>query len=249
MDINKLIKTLKIAERTEKDVVYCAVNKKNLKVYVGYTKSTLYRRIISHNYCARNSIDNNFFHNALLKYGLENFDWYVIFASSKLKELKLRERKFIELLKSNQRQFGYNLSNGGESPTFSQETRNKISRKAKSRELFGTKNPFYGKTHSLATRKHWSKIRKGKCNNLGYKHSKKIKEKLSQIRKRLCKNPDHILTMRLAQKSKPIICLSNSVIYCSINEAARQLNIKRSGIKAQLHGRTKTYMGMTFKFT
>ena len=248
MDIKQLVKTLKISDKSEKNVVYCAVNRANFKVYVGYTQSHLYRRIVSHHYCARHAINNNFFHNALLKHGFDNFDWYVLFSSSKLKELKLQERHFIELLSSNQREKGYNLSNGGESPTFSKETRKKISDKAKKRGLSGEKNPFFGKTHSLATKQHLSRVRKGICNNLGYKHTAATKKRLSIIRKELSKNPTVIANMRLAQKTKPVICISNGISYCSINEAARQLNVLKSGIKGQLHGRTKTYKGMTFKF-
>jgi len=248
MNIKQLIKTLKISDKSEKNVVYCAVNKKNLKVYVGYTQSHLYRRIISHHYCAKHNTSNNFFHNALLKYGFDNFDWYVLFSSFKLKELKFKERHFIELLLSNKKENGYNLSNGGESPVFSEETRKKISDKAKKRNLQGKNNPFFGKNHSIATKKHLSKIRKGKCNNLGYKHTEETKKKLSLIRKELSKNPMIIENMRLAQKTKPIICLSNGITYYSINEAARQLNVYNNCIRNQLQGRSKTCKGMTFKF-
>ena len=54
--------------------------------------------------------------------------------------------------------------------------------------------------------------------------------------------------MRKAQKSKPIKCLNNGVVYYSSGEAATLLNINKNGIKAQLQKRVKKYKGYEFEF-
>jgi group I intron endonuclease len=246
--IFEYFKNLKPANKKEKNCVYCALNKKNNKIYIGYTETSLYRRISSHYYCSRNNFSNNFFKNALSKYDKKDFEWYILFISNDLKELKNKEMEFIKKFKSNNKKYGYNSSSGGEENKLNLESRKKISNKAKQRDIKGSNNPFFGKTHTEETKKHLSKIRKGICYNPNYKHTEETKLKLSNIRKKLCKNPDHILKMRLVQKSKKIKCINNNTEYNSIGEAARQLNLKKNSIQAQLKGRIKKLKGYEFIF-
>ncbi len=248
MNITEFLDTLKPADATIKNCVYCAYNKLTSKVYVGYTKTSLYRRKVSHYYNAKHKPDNNYFHNSLHLSNKNDIDWYILYQDSNLKNLTDKEVYFIKLFQSNDKNFGYNLTTGGDSPTFSRETRDKISKKAKARNLNGKNNPFYGKTHSKETREHLSRVRTGICNNRGYKHSLEMRKKISDRRHELCKNPKHIEIMQNAQKSKPIHCITNNAVYKSIAEAARQLNILKGGIKDQLHGRRKTYKGLQFEF-
>jgi group I intron endonuclease len=242
------LENLEPANKKEKNCVYCAVNKTNNKKYIGYTKTSLYRRIMSHYYLSKNNKSNNFFKNALNKNIKSNFEWYILFISENLKELKDKEMFYIKKFKSNDRKYGYNATTGGEENKMNKESCNKISKKALQRNLNGSNNPFFGKKHSEKTRKHLSEIRKGISYNPNYKHTEKTKLKLSDIRKKLCKDPKHILKMRLAQVGKPIKCINNENIYPSIAEAARQLNLKKTTIKAHLHGRLKSAMGYKFIF-
>jgi group I intron endonuclease len=253
MNIKSYINKLKIADKTTKGCVYCAYNKKNNKIYIGYTQNTLFKRISSHYYSSNNNIYNNFFHSSLFKYGKDNFNWYILYQSKNIIDLKTQETFFINLFNSNNKKYGYNLSTGGESPKLNNSSRMKISKKTKKRNLTGERNPFFGKKHSTETKKHLSKIRIGvlvgnKNPFFGKKHSLVMRKKLSKIRKDLCKNEKVILNLRNAQKSKPILCINNGIEYRSINEAARQLSIHKSGIKDQLHKRLKTYKGLKFKF-
>lgn len=249
MHTEELVKTLWKTDRTIKHCVYCALNKENKKVYIGYTRASLCRRIINHEYCSRNNKSNNYFHSAISKYGRDNFEWFVLHESPELVELKWKETYFINLFKSNDRIYGYNLTTGGDGTTFSEEVCLKIFKKAKERNIIGDRNPFFGKKHSIETKSYLSSVRKGKpCSNKGYRHSDEMKKKLGEIRKELCKNPKVVQNIRDAQKSKAIQCLSNGVIYKSIREASRQLNVHVSGVNAQLHGRVKAHKGLTFKF-
>ena len=253
MDVELYLKNLPTEVKKIKGCVYCAYNKNNKKIYIGYTTTTLFRRISSHNYCCKHNNRNNFFHSSLAKHGKENFEWYVLDKSEDLKYLKARECYYINLFKSNNKKYGYNLSTGGESPTLNIESRKKISKKAIQRNLNGKRNPFFGKRHSEETRNHLSKIRKG--NNIGNenpffgkRHSEETRERLSKIRKELCKNSNIILNMQLAQRGRPVRCVNSGIEYRSIAEASRALGINKSTLKSHLSNRLKTCHGLKFEF-
>lgn len=235
-------------DKKEKGLVYYCYNRLTRKIYVGYTLTTLGRRIISHYHASRHNKSNNYFKNCLAKYPKDVFEWGVLYCSHSLEELKEREQYFIYLFKSNNREKGYNLTSGGEQCYFNEEVKLKISKKAKERNLNGENNPFYNKKHTNETKKYLSNVRKGKCNNIGYKHSKETKEYLSKNKLEYYKNKDNVEKNRKAQKSKPIRCLNNGVIYYSTGEAASLLNINKSGIKSQLKKKLKKYKGYEFEY-
>lgn len=91
--------------------VYIHTNKINNKTYIGITcKSPKDRWRGGANYK-----HNVYFNNAIMKYGWDNFE-HIIFAENLYKsEAHKIERSLIALWKSNKRQYGYNLSSGGES--------------------------------------------------------------------------------------------------------------------------------------
>ena len=91
--------------------VYMHTNKMNSKVYVGITCKLPKDRWRS----GANYKHNVYFNNAIMKYGWDNFE-HIIFAESLSKSVAHQiERSLIALWKSNKRQYGYNLSAGGES--------------------------------------------------------------------------------------------------------------------------------------
>jgi group I intron endonuclease len=242
------IKKIKIEPTLKKGFVYCAFNKVNEKIYIGYTTQTLKKRIAGH-YCGakNNNVANNYFKNALLKYSKDTFEWFILWESDDLQILLEKEKYFVSLLKSNVKSIGYNLTSAGDSGVYNDEVRKKISDKAIERNLKGSRNPFYGKNHSQETKDEWSKVRKGICYNPGYKHSDEVKKRLSEIRIQLCKDEEHILKMQNCQVSKRIICVETGIEYKSIKEASRQTGIKSGSISANVNGRTKTCNGFLFK--
>jgi len=153
-------------------IVYLAVNNVNRKIYVGYTTTSLIRRKISHKH--KMGKDNCYFHNALLKYGFNNFSWYILYQGSSLEEIVSKEIEFIKILSSNVKGVGYNLTYGGEGIPMTEEIKRKIG--IANSGKFGELNPFFGKTHSQNTKDHLSKIRKGLRNSPFEKHSDKTKE-------------------------------------------------------------------------
>lgn len=74
---------------------------------------------------------NQYFTNAINKYGWDNFKHNVLFSNLSKKEACEKEKALIALYKSNNPQYGYNLSQGGENPAegvkHSEETKARMS--------------------------------------------------------------------------------------------------------------------------
>ena len=87
------------------------------------------------------------FYCAIQKYGWNNFKHIVLFEKLTKEEAEQKEIELIAYYKSNQREFGYNISLGGNLGTtglhFSDETKRKMSINQK-----GENNSFYGKHHT-----------------------------------------------------------------------------------------------------
>jgi group I intron endonuclease len=115
-------------------IVYKCTNLKNGKVYVGLTERRLNRRINSHYHYAKNS--NGLFQNALRKNNRDDFLWEEIDRADTREELCSKEQYWIKHYKSDNRDFGYNLTDGGEHPVFSKTTRKKISKATMGKEKY-----------------------------------------------------------------------------------------------------------------
>lgn len=96
-------------------VIYRFKNKVNGKVYIGQTTKSLRKRVIQHMTNSRptTKVHKTYFHNALNKYGIENFDLTILEICKDQQELDERERYWIAHYKSTNKQFGYNIDSGG----------------------------------------------------------------------------------------------------------------------------------------
>ena len=94
-------------------IIYKYTNKINGKSYIGQTihQTTRYSR-------HKQASDNSYFHNAIRKYGFENFEYSVLFAIKCPKEyykeiLDNYEKFYIKEYKSLYTENGYNIDKGG----------------------------------------------------------------------------------------------------------------------------------------
>lgn len=97
----------------KKYVVYKVTNKINGKLYIGKTYN-FEKRKREH---ILNKNDNLPFHNALKKYGEENFEWEIIDTSDNDEEIKQKEIYWIKKLNTcikSKKSNGYNITVGGE---------------------------------------------------------------------------------------------------------------------------------------
>jgi len=142
-------------------IIYKAVNRINGKVYIGQTCQSFRRRINEHKRDALVRNCNFSFHKAIRKYGIENFEWEILTVAG-VDALDALERGFVTFYKSSSKRYGYNLTVGGS-------------------VLRGKQNPFFGRKHSIETRKLISDRNKG-CvsHNKGKSLSKITRDRISQ---------------------------------------------------------------------
>ena len=134
-------------------IVYKITDKTNGKVYIGQTTRSLKKRWDEH--CKLNLCP--LIHAAILKHGVENFTVEQIDSATSRDELDLKEQHWIKHYDCISPK-GYNLTSGGNTCRFSDETRGKMSNTAK------------GKVISNETKLKMSVANKGKPNVMKGKH-------------------------------------------------------------------------------
>ncbi len=95
--------------------IYCYENKINGKCYVGQTNNTA-RRKREHKSNAFNEKSKGYsfpFYKAIRKYGVDFFKFYILEEIEDKENVNKIEKYWIEIKKSNHREWGYNLKNGG----------------------------------------------------------------------------------------------------------------------------------------
>ena len=161
--------------------IYLITNNINGKQYIGQSIDidTRWRQ-----HC--NAKDNFAIHNAIKKYGKENFSFEVLLECP-VDMLNVWERDMIALydcISPN----GYNLTEGGEGYKCSEETKIKISAAMKGRIPWNKgvhlESPMKGKHHSEEAKKKMSEAKKGRISNRkGVPCSEEHKRKISEANK------------------------------------------------------------------
>lgn len=90
--------------------IYKITNKINNKVYIGQTNQTLKTRFNQH---FNTTTHISLIKRAMEKYGKENFTIESLYYGE---DYNAKEKEYILFYRSNNKDFGYNLSNGGEEP-------------------------------------------------------------------------------------------------------------------------------------
>lgn len=176
-------------------IIYKATNQINGKIYIGQTVNSLNRRKIVHR--SQSNRPNNYFHNAIRKYGIDCFYWQVICICPDLDSLNEREQYYIAFYDLMNRDIGYNMKEGGFNYLLSDEIKKKISETKKGQKghkhtaetieqmrksKLGKNNPAYGKPMSDEQK---NKIRNSTIGNknhfYGKHHSIEAKNKISQL--------------------------------------------------------------------
>lgn len=152
--------------------IYCFENKINGKKYIGKTNN-IETRFRSHLNKAKRNV-GNYLHNAIRKYGIDNF-WFGAIGFCFTEEAALEQEKFlIQFNRSNDREFGYNQTEGGEGSSgykHTPEARLKLSKLAHLKT--GELNSFYNKSHKEEVRL----LSRGENN----KQAKLTKSKVTQM--------------------------------------------------------------------
>ena len=180
-------------------------------------------------------VNNTYFIRAIKKYGWNEFIHEILATNLTKEEAEQMEINLIAEYKSNNPDFGYNISNGGESKgkhsekskkkmsisvkkSFEDGRRQKILSKIQKEKLKNKENhPMWGKHHSEETKE---KIRMA---NMGKVHSKEFKEKISKVTIG-GNNP----------RAKRVFC--DEKIFLCIKDCAEFYDVKRQTMSTWLNG-------------
>lgn len=162
----------------------------NGKVYVGITSQPLSCRWKQ----GKGYGNNPFFTRAVKKYGRDNVKHYALKGRFTLDEANAREKSLIAELKSNDPDFGYNLTSGGDgcpgvSWSHTEESKQKISVANR------------GKVRTKEMREHLSQLKKGKklspeivakmaAGHVGLTHTEDYKQHMRETSKAYKRGPD-----------------------------------------------------------
>jgi len=221
--------------------VYKITNNKNGKIYVGITnQGANTNRWYKH--CSDANVGSTFpLHNAIRKYGKENFQIEVIeiIDNEDFDYLKEREIYWIKELNSYNRKIGYNLTLGGDG-TFgrfhSEETKDKIRQKAMGRKLSEETKNKISKSHKLLEYDHDEMSKRAKKgNDVRWSNPNARKQQsINNPRRR------HIIKYDLE--------LNFIAEYCSVEEASISIEKSHGNIAACARGKLKTAYGYIWKY-
>lgn len=215
----------------------------NSKVYIGITcQDPQQRWKLGRGYLSRNkdgSYKQPLMANAILKYDWNDIKHQVIFQGLTKKEAEQKEIELIKYYQSNNRKFGYNIENGGNSNgKHTEETKKKISsanrgrvRSEEARQKMsvaktGKKRPSF----STETRQKLGLVNKGR------KRTEETKKKISDAKKG---KPTHEI---------PVVCLETNVVYRSAVAAEKVTGAHRSKICEVCKGTRKTAGGFHWAY-
>lgn len=224
----------------------------NGKVYIGITSIQPLKR-----WDNGRGYKGQFFGRAINKYGWENIQHDILFTDLTKEQAEQKEIELILLYKSNQREYGYNIDNGGNvKGKISEETRKKMS------DLKRGKKPWNYKKIGLLKATNETKVKmsiahkgkkpwnKGKSNP----HSDEMKKNMSKSMKG--KIPSAI-TQKKARESNIVHIKKYSldgVFICeyeSIIDASKEIGLNRSSshISECCQGKKKTAYGFMWSYS
>lgn len=108
--------------------IYCHLNKINGKRYIGQTKTSVQKRWGCNGYEYTHKRPNSLFAKAINKYGWDNFEHQILFENLTKEEANQKEIELIAFYKSNNKNYGYNLTAGGNSNTLNEEQKEQRSK-------------------------------------------------------------------------------------------------------------------------
>lgn len=234
-------------------IVYKHTNQINGKSYIGISSQSLDARSGSN---GKNYKKNKHFYDAIQKYGWDSFSHEVLFNGLSKTEAQHIEVELIAKYKSNDSQYGYNLSSGGESGnagcTMSESERLRRSQaySGKGNPMYGKRgknNPNYQRKCSTATKETLSRALKGRT------FDSSTIAKMSSAQKQRAhwagyKNPMYGKTYSYAPQARRVICLDTQKSFSSIKEASETYGVCATSITACCKGKRNVAGGYRWKY-
>lgn len=236
------------------------------KVYIGITSQRLEKRWQNGN----GYIHNDHFTKAIKRYGWQNIKHDVLFENLTIQDAYKKEIELISYYKSNDPNYGYNNSSGGEGANgivMSESAKQKLREKSIGRHLSEEAKQKVskfnkGKKQSEETKRKISEALKGKPKK-GHPLTNEAKRKISialkgkkKPHKGIPRSEEARMKMRLANANRDtsnlfrrsIMCIETGIIYPSITDAAKQNNVDRRNISRYLSKQRIKTSGLSWKY-
>lgn len=217
-------------------VIYCFINKMNNKKYIGQSKNIV-KRCSPSNYkgCTK-------FYSAIQKYGWDNFYQIILEANLSLEEANKKEEYYIK--KYSTIETGYNLKSGGLNHTYSQESKDKMSKSC------ATKQPIIcietGKIYESA--KAAAKDVNGFDTNIISCCRGKVSSAYKFHWKYVNENKNKNFPTKENKSKKKVKCKELNRIFNSMSEASKETGVARPNISHCCAGRLLSAGGYTWEY-
>ena len=214
-------------ENNKKWTVYVHTNKENQKKYVRITSTSVTERWHhGHGYLTKKK-DGSYCQPAMayaiLKYGWEGFSHEIMAENLTMEEDSQLEKDLIEKYQSNEKQFGYNIKEGGIDGLPSEESIKKAIRTKLEK----------GYHHSEETKRKISERNKGKT------HNEAAKELLSSSHSKIKERPKEAIPRNNTYNQIYCQCVETEECFPSIANAALNVGSYDSNIQKCLDGTRK----------
>lgn len=216
--------------------VYCHINKINGKMYFGITGRRPEERWGAN---GNNYKSTPHFFSAIQKYGWNNFEHIILFENLTREVACEIEKMCIKIYNTQDKEFGYNILEGGQVEELPEEVRRKMSM-----SMMGNQN---GKGHPCSEEKK-EKIRQSQK---GRKFSEEHKQKLSEAAKNRHTPCSEEKKKKLSENypnQRKVYCVETDIVYRSVQECARALGLYATNVSKVCRGIHKTTGGYHFKF-
>ena len=162
--------------------LYKILNKNTGKAYIG---QTINKPEIRFNYhtsrLKKGTHDNEYLQRSFNKHGIDSFMFYTILKTDDLESLNLYEEQFIKILRSTDRNFGYNIRPGGANSKLSEEHKRKIGLSGIGRVKSEAQRKAISERNKGNT---WGRLTKGKI--VSEESKKKMSESAKNRPKLIC---------------------------------------------------------------
>lgn len=209
--------------------IYKIENLVNGKIYIGKSVN-IYKRWKKHKTLLNTrSHYNKHLQSAWDIYGEDNFEFSIVEQCERDNDiLSMREKYYIEFYNSNNSDFGYNMTNGGDG-TFGLKLSDE-QRKAASKRMSGDKNPNYGTKKSESLKRQISEKLKGRISPMLNKHQSEDTKKQISIALKGEKSP----------RCREVYCPELDEQFWGATEASEKYGICRENIVACCNHRLKS---------
>ena len=194
----------------------------NSKVYIGITRTSIKKRWGEQG----QQYKGQMFYNAIQKYGWDNIKHEVLYENLSEQQAKIMEMSLIHYYKSNNRQYGYNRTNGG-------DIRND------KKVICITDNNIFNSATDAA---YYYNVPVANISAvcLGNRKSTKINN-IQYVFKYLNEDNEIIKTTfeSKAKNKKKILCITTNEIFDSISDAAKKYNLSVQNISRACQGKNR----------